>query len=44
MRNYYLYELIDPVTKQPKYIGISNNPERRFLEHVEDYSITRKTK
>ena len=30
MRNYYLYALFDPNLKIPKYIGISNNPERRF--------------
>lgn len=44
MRTYYLYTLIDPNLKIPKYIGISNNPERRFQEHIEDTSITSKTK
>lgn len=43
-RKYYLYCLIDPVLKIPKYIGISNNPKRRFKEHLEDISITLKTK
>lgn len=44
MRKYYLYTLIDPELKIPKYIGISNNPERRFKEHLEDKSVTKKTK
>lgn len=42
MRNYYLYVLIDPNVKIPKYIGISNNAERRFKEHLEDISNTPK--
>ena len=44
MRKYYLYALFDPNLKIPKYIGISNNPERRFKEHLEDISVTKKTK
>ena len=44
MKNYYLYVLIDPDVKIPKYIGISNNPERRFKEHLEDISNTPKVK
>ena len=44
MRNYYLYALYDPIFKIPKYIGISNNPKRRFKEHLEDLSNTRKTR
>lgn len=43
-RNYYLYVLIDPNVKIPKYIGISNNAERRFKEHLEDTSNTKKTR
>lgn len=30
MRKYYLYALYDPELNIPKYIGISNNPDRRF--------------
>lgn len=44
MRKYYLYALYDPNLRIPKYIGISNNPQRRYLEHLEDESITKKTK
>jgi len=44
MRKYYLYALYDPIFKIPKYIGISNNPERRFKEHLEDLSNTKKTR
>ena len=44
MRKYFLYVLIDPNVKIPKYIGISNNPERRFNEHLEDESYTPKVK
>ena len=43
MRKYYLYSLNDPNSNTPKYIGVSNNPERRFSEHLEDKSITKKT-
>ena len=43
-RIYYLYCLIDPELKIPKYIGISNNPERRYKEHLEDISNTSKTR
>lgn len=44
MRKYYLYALIDPNLNSPKYIGITNNPERRLQEHIEDSTITKKTK
>ena len=44
MRKYYLYALFDPNLKIPKYIGITNNAERRFKEHLEDISVTKKTK
>jgi len=44
MRHYFLYLLKDPETGNPKYVGISNNPERRFKEHLEDISVTNKTK
>lgn len=42
MRKYYLYALIDPNVKIPKYIGISNDARRRFNEHLEDISNTPK--
>lgn len=44
MRKYYLYALIDPNLNSPKYIGITNNPDRRLQEHIEDTAITKKTK
>ena len=43
-RIYYLYGLFDPNSKIPKYFGISNNPKRRFGEHLEDISNTAKTR
>lgn len=33
---YYLYYLIDPITNKVRYIGITNNPERRLKEHIRD--------
>ena len=44
MRKYYLYALIDPNLNSPKYIGITNDPNRRLQEHIEDTAITKKTK
>lgn len=44
IRKYYLYALVDPTLQIPKYIGITNNPTVRFNDHLNDKSITRKTK
>jgi predicted GIY-YIG superfamily endonuclease len=44
MRTYYCYTLNCPDTNSVKYVGISNNPKRRLKEHLEDNSITKKTK
>lgn len=44
MRTYYLYVLVEPEVNIPKYIGITNNPKERLLKHLEDKSITKKTK
>lgn len=44
MRKYYVYSLNCPELDIPKYIGISNDPERRYIEHLEDKTITKKTK
>lgn len=44
MKTYYLYVLIDPIVKIPKYVGISNDAQRRFQEHLEDTSNTPKVK
>lgn len=43
LKTYYLYCLIDPELKIPKYIGISSNPDRRFKDHLKDKSTTPKT-
>ena len=43
LKTYYLYCLIDPNLKIPKYIGISSNPDRRFKDHLKDKSVTSKT-
>lgn len=42
MRNYYVYLLKDPNSLIPKYVGISNNPENRFKQHLQDQSFTKK--
>ena len=44
MRTYYLYALMDPNLNIPKYIGITNNPDERLKHHINDKSITKKTK
>lgn len=31
----YLYSLIDPITNEIRYIGISVNPKRRFRQHLQ---------
>lgn len=43
-RIYYLYALFDPNLNIPKYIGITCDPKRRFRKHIEDKTITKKTK
>lgn len=44
MRKYYLYALIDPDLGTPKYIGITNNPDKRLQEHIKDTAATKKAK
>lgn len=44
IRKYYLYVLMDPILKSPKYVGITNNPKERLRSHLKDNSITKKTK
>jgi len=39
----FIYELIDPVTQQTRYIGKSNNLHRREIEHINDKSINHRT-
>lgn len=43
METTFIYALIDPIDNQVRYIGKSNNPDKRFLEHLRDYSKTHKT-
>jgi hypothetical protein len=39
---FFLYELLDPVSNLPRYVGITNNIRRRYLNHLN--SLTTKTK
>lgn len=32
---YFIYELIDPRTERPWYVGITNNPNARLKRHLE---------
>ena len=40
----YIYALIDPVSLRIFYIGRSNNPGRRFVEHFNEFHGTDKGK
>ncbi len=31
---YYVYELVDPLTNEPRYIGITNNTKARYSQHL----------
>ena len=44
MRKYFLYSLNDPDSNIPRYIGITNNPEKRFNDHLIDNHNTKKCK
>jgi hypothetical protein len=33
---YFVYELIDPRTNEPRYVGITVNPNLRFEQHMSD--------
>jgi uncharacterized protein YjhX (UPF0386 family) len=35
-RNYFVYELIDPRTDIPRYVGITATPNRRWRSHIDD--------
>ncbi len=39
----FIYGLKDPETKLIRYIGKSNDPEKRYRDHLRDKSITYKT-
>lgn len=38
----YIYALVDPRDKRIKYVGKTNNPDRRYDEHVETEETTQK--
>lgn len=42
MQTTYIYCLFDPITQQPKYIGKSDNPQKRFNEHLNEKGKTKK--
>lgn len=42
MTTTYIYCLFDPITEQPKYIGKSDNPQKRFTEHLNEKGKTKK--
>lgn len=39
----YVYALHDPFTGKPFYVGRSNNPGRRYIEHVNERDSTKKS-
>ena len=41
---YYVYSLIDPRTDRIRYVGQTNNPLRRYNEHVKSTEFTSKGK
>jgi len=43
MTTRYIYGLADPFTYQIRYIGQTNNLQRRYKEHLEDCSDTKKS-
>lgn len=38
----YIYGLVDPEEGVPRYIGMSDSPERRFLEHFNTRPLSEK--
>lgn len=42
MNTTYIYCLFDPITEQPKYVGKSDNPKKRFTEHLREKGKTKK--
>lgn len=33
---FHIYHLIDPETKEVKYVGMTNNPQRRYWQHIKN--------
>jgi len=42
MKTTFLYELIDPITDETRYIGKANNPQIRFARHLKDKHLSYK--
>jgi len=42
MKTTYIYELIDPKSNKPRYIGKSNNPQKRLESHLKEKKNTYK--
>ncbi len=40
----YIYALHDPFTRKVFYVGRTNNPGRRYVEHVNEWSKTDKSR
>ncbi len=38
----HIYVLIDPRTEQVRYVGYSNNPQKRLRDHLAERGVTRK--
>lgn len=36
----YIYALLDPETKDTRYVGKSNNPQQRLLEHIRESFVS----
>jgi hypothetical protein len=43
MKKVFIYELIDPVTNETRYIGKTDNLKRRYKGHLNDKNKTHKT-
>jgi len=39
MSKHYIYTLSDPISKEIRYVGKSNNPEKRLRRHLSDYCL-----
>ncbi len=44
MKTTFIYELIDPITNETRYIGKANNPLIRLMGHLTPNSLVKKTK
>lgn len=43
MATIYIYLLVDPFSKDVRYVGKTNNLERRYYQHTSDYELRNKT-